>query len=462
MVKPLEFKLRAAAFTILLASGLVQFVTAQQAPPQGRGQNVKPGATASNAPAIQRIALVIGNGAYQETPLANPVNDANDMELTLRELGFTVLKATNANLQTMEALINEFGEKLRGSSVALFFFAGHGLQVDGENYLVPVGAVIGKQADVKYATVHVGKVLDQLGDDPQRANIIILDACRNNPFRSFRSLNGGLAPLDAPAGSLIAYATAPGKVASDGSGRNGLYTGELLKQMRVPGQSLSDVLMQTGNSVRERSNGVQVPWQASSLTRHVYLKGQPAAGSAPAQLTADQALWNVTQYSTNPQDFNDFLQKYPQSNLAEAARLKLRQLTDAANQLAAANAANQRGWVPVADQRIPVAANEAWTDTLIQVKRDQELWIRVTGQANLGSFGTSGPDGILRNDAKRPAANCQTGALLARIGTEIVCLGADVRFKANADGRLALGINESNVADNSGSLIAKIVINELR
>jgi Caspase domain len=447
-------KLLRTAFTLWLVGGAFQNTIAQD-----RGQSVRPGVGAT--PSAQRVALVIGNSAYQEAPLANPVNDANDMAAQLESLGFTTLKANNADLQQMETLIREFGRRLPGSNVALFFFAGHGMQVDGENYLIPVGATITKQTEAKFMAVNAGLVLAQMGEDTQRANIIILDACRNNPFRGFRSTSGGLAAIDAPAGSLIAYATAPGKVASDGTGRNGLYTGELLKQMRVPGQNLNDALMQTGNAVRARSDGQQVPWQASSLGRHVYLNGLPAAGGAP-QLSAEQALWNVVQYSNDPQDFRDFLQKYPQSNYADPARLRLKQLMDAAKPGSTSAPAGAGSWVVVADKRITVAANEAWTDTLIQVKRDQEIWIKVSGQANLGAFGSSGPDGISRGDAKRPAADCQTGALIARLGNEIVCIGAERRFTASADGRLALGLNESSPNDNSGGPIAKVVVQEKR
>ena len=422
---------------------------------QDRGQGGRVNAPAATAVA-QRIALVIGNSAYQDKPLANPVNDANEMAATLQSLGFTVLKATNADYQTMDTLIREFGQKITGSSIALFFFAGHGMQVDGENYLIPVGAKIGKQEEVRFSAINAGFVLAQLGDDPQRASIIILDACRDNPFRSFRSASGGLAAIDAPAGSVIAYATAPGRTASDGAGSNGLYTGELLKQLRVPGQTLSDALMQTGNAVRNKSNGQQVPWQASSLGKHVYLNGQPTGGSVPAQLTPEQSLWNATQYSTDLQDFRDFLQKYPQSSFAEAARLRLKQLEEKAKPVASGS------WEVITDKRVPVAANEAWTETLIQLKRGQDVWIKMSGQANLGSFGQSGPDGISRSDAKRPAADCQTGSLLARVGNEKLCIGSERRFTVKADGPLHLGLNESNVADNTGSLIAKVVVYELR
>ncbi len=449
-----KFNLLNGLLVVLFCGGLLFIVAAQD-----RGQSAKP-ATVTAAPAGQRLALVIGNSAYADSPLTNPVNDATDMAATLESLGFTVLKATNANLQQMESLIRDFGQRLPGSSVALFFFAGHGMQVDGENYLIPIGATIGKQSEVKYGAVNAGLVLAQLGEDPQRASIIILDACRNNPFRSFRSTGGGLAALDAPAGSLIAYATAPGKVASDGTGRNGLYTGELLKQLRVRGQSLSDALMQTGNSVRGKSNGQQVPWQSSSLGKHVYLNGQPEGGSRP-ELSPEQALWNAVQYSNDPQDYRDFLQKHPQSSYAEAANIRLKQLE---NDRKSKEAATSTGgeWVVVANKSVSVASNEAWTDTLLQIKRGQEIWIKAGGNANLGSFGSSGPDGISRNDPKRPAPDCQTGALIARIGNETFCIGSERRFTAAADGKLSLGLNESNLADNSGAPLAKVNVQEKR
>jgi len=183
----------------------------------------------------RRVALVIGNGDYKSSPLANPVNDANDMADVLKKCNFTVMKSINATRKEMRGAIRKFGEEINKGAVGLFYYAGHGIQVNGENYLVPVGAEVYAEAEVEDECLKVSSVLRQMESAGNRLNIIILDACRDNPFgRSFRSSNKGLAKMDAPTGSILAYATAPGSVAADGTGRNGLYTSKLLNHMMEP------------------------------------------------------------------------------------------------------------------------------------------------------------------------------------------------------------------------------------
>ena len=220
-----------------------------------------------------RHALVIGNSAYTNTsPLRNPVNDAEAISTTLREMGFSVNSLLDADQRTMEAAITEFGESLKNSkAIGLFYYAGHGMQVEGENYLFPVDVDPKTAADVRYDTVPVGKVLGQMDNAANGMNIVILDACRNNPFaRGFRTASQGLAQVIAPAGSFISYATAPGQVAADGEGNNGLFTSKLLKHMRQPGLKLEDVFKQVRIDVQQESNNRQVPWDASSLTGEFY------------------------------------------------------------------------------------------------------------------------------------------------------------------------------------------------
>ena len=183
----------------------------------------------------QRLALVIGNGAYKKAPLRNPVNDAYDMAEALRKIGFEVIHKENASQWSMENAIRDFGKRLRKGGVGLFYFAGHGIQVKGINYLIPVDARIESESDVKYECVDAGRVLGKMEDAGNDLNIVVLDACRDNPFaRGFRSSSSGLARMDAPKGSLIAYATAPGSIAADGIGRNGVYTKHLLDKMKIP------------------------------------------------------------------------------------------------------------------------------------------------------------------------------------------------------------------------------------
>ena len=219
----------------------------------------------------RRLALVIGNGAYQEVPLLNPLNDARAMEQSLRAAGFDVLKHENLAKRALEDEIRAFGKRLRAGGVGLFYFAGHGVQVNGYNYLVPIGSTIDKEQDVEYEAVEAGRVISKMEAAGNRLNIMILDACRNNPFtRSWRAGTRGLAPMNAPRGTLIAYATAPGTVSSDGDGAHGLYTHALLQQIQVPGLKLEDVFKRVRVAVKATSHGKQLPWESSSLEGDFY------------------------------------------------------------------------------------------------------------------------------------------------------------------------------------------------
>lgn len=427
-----------------------------QTPERGMGGRV------TNSPAPRRVALVIGNSSYKDSPLTNPVNDANDMAATLTGLGFDVLKHLNADQRQMKEAIRQFGERMQRGGIGLFFFAGHGIQVKGINYLVPVGANINKETEVEFEAVEAGFVLAQMEAAGNQVNIVVLDACRNNPFaRSFRSGARGLATIDAPKGSIIAYATAPGSTASDGSGKNGLYTGALLKHMQVPGRSLEEVFSATRDEVMRKTNDAQVPWESTSLRGRFSFSADPAAAAATATLDAESVEWQIVSNSKDAADLQEFLQRYPNGKFVAVARLRLKQLTQAAVATPPPET-SAASWAVLVDKRVTLQASEDWTETLIQVKRGQELWLRASGQANLGEFGTSGPDGTTRADKKRPRADCQTGSLLARIGNEIVCIGAERRWIATADGPLTLGLNESTPADNSGSMIVKVMIQELR
>ena len=214
----------------------------------------------------QRVALVIGNGAYVDAPLKNPANDATDVALALREVGFQVTLRTNARQRDMKQAIREFGEALARGGVGVFYFAGHGIQSKGRNFLVPVGAQIERESHIEDETVDANFVLAQMEDARNRLNIVILDACRNNPYsRSFRSASRGLAQMDATSGTLIAFATAPGSVAADGDGRNGVYTRHLLRQMREPGLPVELMLKRVRDGVITETKERQVPWESSSL-----------------------------------------------------------------------------------------------------------------------------------------------------------------------------------------------------
>ena len=215
----------------------------------------------------RRVALVIGNGTYPTAPLKNPPNDAADMASALKGLGFEVELLTNAGREAMVRAINAFGSRLDAADVGLFYFAGHGMQIKGNNYLIPVDARPESETDVEFEGVEAGRLLGKMETARSKLNIVILDACRNNPFaRSFRSGEQGLARMDAPAGSLIAYATSPGSVAADGAGRNGVYTKNLLINMRLADIPLEEVFKRVRVGVMSETGKKQVPWESSSLT----------------------------------------------------------------------------------------------------------------------------------------------------------------------------------------------------
>ncbi len=247
-------------------------------------------AAAGGAPAAaeQRVALVIGNAAYTFAALKNPVNDASDIAGALQRLGFTVILKKNAGLREMEEALGDFGTRLKQGGVGLFYYAGHGLQVAGVNYLVPVGARIDKESDIKYEALDAGRVLDEMANANNGLNIVILDACRDNPFsRRFRSMNRGLAVLgSAPAGTFISYSTGPGQVALDGDGRNSPYAAAFLKSIQEPGLTIEQVFKNVRHHLGRETGGRQVPWELSSLEGDFYFT---PAKAAPGGRTRDLA-----------------------------------------------------------------------------------------------------------------------------------------------------------------------------
>ena len=219
-----------------------------------------------------RYALVIGNGNYKSSPLRNPVNDATAIAASLKDDGFDVILQTNVSTEKdLKRIVREFGKKLQGGGTGLFYYSGHGLQVKGVNYLVPVDADIMKEEDVEFEAIDLNLVLAEMDFAKNPMNIVILDACRNNPYvKSTRSVGSGLATVNAPAGTLIAFSTSPGSVASDGTGKNGLYTEEFLAAMKTKGNKIEDVFKAVRSNVRKKSNNEQIPWENTSLEGDFY------------------------------------------------------------------------------------------------------------------------------------------------------------------------------------------------
>jgi hypothetical protein len=244
---------------------------------------------AAQAPKPVRIALVIGNGAYKDAPLPNPVNDSADIAKALEASGFMVIRRDNASLKEMHLALREFGDKLSRNATGLFYFAGHGLQVRGRNFLLPVDADVAREDEVSFQSLDLNAVLEKMDTARNSVNVVILDACRNNPFGTrFQASAKGLAQVEAPPGTFIAFSTAPGSVASDGTGRNGLYTHHLVQEMQKRGASIEETFKAVRTAVRRDSQGRQIPWESTSLESAFAFREAPpvAVAAAPVAVPA--------------------------------------------------------------------------------------------------------------------------------------------------------------------------------
>ena len=300
----------------------------------------------------RRVALVVGNSSYKTSPLKNPANDARAVAAALRRLGFEVIERQNLTREAFSLAARDFGDRLKGATVGLFYFAGHGLQVRGRNFLVPVDADIAREDEVPYRSLDVNEVLDKMDAARTPINLVLLDACRNNPFaRSFKLSQVGLAQMDAPAGTLIAFATSPGSVAQDGEGDNGLYTSALLKHITTPALPIEQMLKRVRVDVARSSNNGQVPWESSSLNRDfAFASGLPVLQAAPpspaspanaaTELALELAFWDAVKGSSNAADYRAYLEQYPQGRFAALARLRAGAGSGAAAVTAAAAASS--------------------------------------------------------------------------------------------------------------------------
>jgi uncharacterized caspase-like protein len=328
------------------------------------------------AHAERRVALVIGNSAYEHVPqLANPKNDAADMAKKLQELGFEVVVGEDLDLSSMRKTAREFTRKIEGADMALFFYAGHGLQVNGANYMAPVDAQLMSYNDLDYEAFPMDMILAAM-ERNTKVNLVFLDACRDNPLaenlaRSMgtrsSAVGRGLAKLGSGVGSLIAFATQPGNVALDGDGRNSPFTTALLQHLGTPGQSVTDDLIQVRKEVLDATDGKQVPWDNSSLTGPVVLKDKPKeepkiqpapAPEAKAPQQADNsvelAYWDSVKESDNPRLIETYLRKYPEGAFADLAKVKIEVLKTRAAEKPAAptqpdNAAELAYWNSIKD-----------------------------------------------------------------------------------------------------------------
>jgi carboxyl-terminal processing protease len=311
---------------------------------------------ASVASAEPRVALVIGNSHYGELGLLpNPVNDAKLIANTLRQVGFDVVEAEDVDQQAMKRAIVDFGDKLSNAgagATGLFYYAGHGIQSGGDNYLIPVHATLRKASDVDVEAVPMDLVMKQMDFAQSSVNIVILDACRNNPLAdSGRGISRGLAEIKTkPIGSFISYSTAPGEVAEDGNGANSPYSAALARAILEPGLDLADVFRKVRKDVLKATNQKQVPWDSWSLTDPYYFvppsaapqatsqpQAAPVAGVDPKQL--DLTYWTSIQNSTDAADYQAYLDQFPDGVYAKLAANRLKALGGFSTQTAEADRA---------------------------------------------------------------------------------------------------------------------------
>ena len=285
-------------------------------------------ATDTDLSRAPRHALVIGNSKYSVGPLVNPANDAPAIADRLRQAGFSVTMKLDSGRTEMQQSIRDFAQKLQTTrGVGVFYYAGHGLQLNWRNFLVPVDAQIKKKADIQAQGVDVGLLLDGLTRARNPLNLIILDACRNNPFGDdFRTEDKGLSQLDAPPGTLLAYATAPGNTAEDGEGSHGLYTDHLLREMQQPGAAVEEVFKRVRLAVRRQSQGVQIPWESTSLEGDFSFKPGGVPRDAAREFEADLTRWLTLRTQDDVEALEAFIRQRPNGKFAELAQFRLDQL----------------------------------------------------------------------------------------------------------------------------------------
>jgi uncharacterized caspase-like protein/peptidoglycan hydrolase-like protein with peptidoglycan-binding domain len=380
----------------------------------------------------RRVALVIGNSAYQFTPhLPNPTNDAEEMAAALQRLGFEVSKGIDLDHAETELIIREFTKKLPGADVALLFYAGHGIQVARQNYLIPVDAQLADETDLHFEATDLNLVLNLMEREP-RVNLVFLDACRDNPLsqklaRSMGStrstaIGRGLALVNAQDGSFIAFATQPDNVALDGEGNHSPFTAALLNHIETPGLSLSDMMIRVRNDVKTTTNGQQVPKEESSLTSSFYFQPavnvaeaiasvEPSAGPAstaatPAASTVDKEVvfWESIKDSSSPGQFEAYLAQFPDGTFAPLARVRLEELK-------AARTAEQPGFAKT-DQLATLTPPTAVEPAPEQVERSIGLTrqgrSRVQLALTLLGYSTGGTDGVLGPRSRAAISAWQT------------------------------------------------------
>ncbi len=291
------------------------------------------GQSQSSLNTLPRLALVIGNSRYAEAPLRNPANDAQAIAAELQRLGFKAAVQLDAGRAQMAGAVQAFGNDLaKTKGVGLFYYAGHGAQLAWRNYLIPVDAAVDKLEDMRDKTVELNALLQGLVKAQNPMNVIILDACRDNPFgKKVPTETKGLSQFDAPPGSLLAYATSPGNTAADGDGDNGLYTENLLREIKVPDAKIEDVFKRVRLAVRRKSAGRQIPWESTSLEEDFYFQPPKQAKKLSEeelekQFEEELAIWEKIKDLKDPAPLEDYVRRYPSGKFSELAQFRLNRL----------------------------------------------------------------------------------------------------------------------------------------
>lgn len=294
------------------------------------GSAVFPPAFAQSAAStLPRIALVIGNTAYSDAPLRNPANDARAMAAALQKFGFAVsIKLDVARHDLLQAVRSYAADVGSRKAVGFFYYAGHGAQRDWRNFLIPTDARIRSPADLQEQALDLGALLKNLSTARNPVNLIVLDACRDNPLgQEVRLEQKGLSQVDAPPGTLLAYSTAPGNVAADGTGENGLYTQHLLREMNNPNDKIEDVFKRVRLNVRRDSRGQQIPWESTSLEDDFYFRPRQTKKLSDKeierQFEEELAIWEKIKNASDSAPLEQYLRSYPSGVFAEVAQLRL-------------------------------------------------------------------------------------------------------------------------------------------
>ncbi|GJD98790.1 caspase family protein [Methylobacterium isbiliense] len=366
----------------------------------------------------RRVALVIGNGAYRNVPaLDNPLSDSKAVAAALKRIGFEVVEGYDLTLDAMRGLVGDYAAKLDGAKVAAVYYAGHGVAVAGENYLLPTDTVLKSEADLDFRTMNINLVMRQMQRE-DRVNLVILDACRDNPFakelaRSIKSrsvaVRSGLSEIavNSAAGTLIAFATDPEKTALDGTGgRNSPFTAALLKHLETPGVSISTVMDRVREEVWRSTGEKQRPWVNTSIIGEFYLNpvaapvqvaaatpeglgsalpAAPAALAAPQAFAAPQALeiklWEAAERSNTTEDYKAYLEAHPNGYFAQIAR----------NRIARAGGAGRQA-VAETDLKEPgTAKSEGDLKLSPRERTETQMRLRALGFDPGGASGTFGP-----------------------------------------------------------------------